>query len=141
MEDKVHRFVAGLGTHLIDECTTAALQPGAGQSSKASGSQYRPESGQMRPLLPWCTQCGKLHAIQCRWGSNAYYACGQPGHVMRQCLMRGGVGIIHITGFVVGSSSAVCPSGQGSQTLAGRGRGRNEASNSSGPQHHVYALG
>ncbi|XP_060212019.1 uncharacterized protein LOC132639596 [Lycium barbarum] len=105
---------------------------GAGQSFKASGSQYRLESSHMRPPLPRCAQCGKLHAGQCRRGSDACFACGQPGHVMRQYPMRGGVGIVQHTGSVAGSSSAVRPSGQGFQTPAGRGRGRSGASSLSG---------
>ncbi|XP_060190602.1 uncharacterized protein LOC132619849 [Lycium barbarum] len=113
---------------------------GAGQSSKASGSQYKPESGQIRPPLPRCVQCGKLHAGQCRWGSDACYACGQPRHVMRQCSMTGGVGIIQSTRSIAGSSSVVRPSGRGSLTPAGRGKGRSETSSSSRPQHRVYAL-
>ncbi|XP_059291377.1 uncharacterized protein LOC132044855 [Lycium ferocissimum] len=196
MEDSVHRFVAGLGPHLIDACTigrithrmdisgiqayaqnledrkrqrrtdrdrdrghgkrartleiggesrggqrpqysrypfhSAGSAPprfsgpgfdqssysGAGQSSRASGSQYRPESGQMRPLLPRCAQCGKLHAGQCRLGLDVCYACGQPGHKVRQCLMRESGGMVQPTGFVASSSSMVRPSGQVSQTPA-----------------------
>ncbi|XP_059315821.1 uncharacterized protein LOC132066537 [Lycium ferocissimum] len=112
----------------------------ASQSSRASGSQYRPESSQMRPPLPRCTQCGKLHAGQCQLGSDGCYTCGQSGHRIRECPMGVGIGVAQPTGSVAGSSSAMRPSGQVFQTPAGRGRGMSGASSSSGPQHRVYAL-
>ncbi|XP_070046740.1 uncharacterized protein [Nicotiana tomentosiformis] len=49
---------------------------------------------------------------------------GPYGHVMRDCPMRGGVSIIQPMGSVAGSSSSVCPPGQGSQAPMGCGRGR-----------------
>ncbi|XP_059295486.1 uncharacterized protein LOC132048817 [Lycium ferocissimum] len=189
MEDRVYHFVADLGPHLIDNCTTATLQPdmdifhiqaytqnledrknqrrmererdrsygsaplrfpgprfdkssyfGVSQSSRASGSQYRPASGQVRPPLPRCAQYGRQHAGQCRLGLGACYACGQPGHKMREWPTRVGVGIFQPTGSIAGSSSSIRPPGQGLQTPAGQGRGRSGASSSSGPQHRVYAL-
>ncbi|XP_060177859.1 uncharacterized protein LOC132607798 [Lycium barbarum] len=125
MEDRVHCFVAGLRPHLIDGCTTAALQPGMeisriqayaqnleerkrqrrterdrdrghgkrdrsldiggasredrdnNQSSRASSSRNRQESGQMRPPLLRCAQCGKLHAAAALGGTGttAGWAC------------------------------------------------------------------
>ncbi|XP_059288150.1 uncharacterized protein LOC132041453 [Lycium ferocissimum] len=110
------------------------------QSYRSLGAPYRQESGQMRPPFPRCAQCGRLHAGQCRLGSGACYACGQAGHVIRECPSRGGVGIVQPIGFIASSSSSVRPSGQGSQTLAGRGRGRGGASSSSDPQKCIYAL-
>ncbi|XP_060183046.1 uncharacterized protein LOC132613000 [Lycium barbarum] len=111
-----------------------------GQGSRASDSQYRPESGQMRPSLPRYAQCGKLHAGQCRLGSDGSYACGQLGHRVSECPMRIGTGMVEPTGSVAGSSSIVRASGKVFQPPAGRGRERNGASSSSGPQLRVYAL-
>ncbi|XP_060182276.1 uncharacterized protein LOC132611937 [Lycium barbarum] len=97
-------------------------------------------SGQMRPPFPRCAQCGRFHAGQCRLGSDACYAYGQPGHVMRECPSRGDVGIVQPTGSVGWSSSSVHPSRQGSPTPTGRGRGKGGATSSSGPQNRIYAL-
>ncbi|XP_070013727.1 uncharacterized protein [Nicotiana sylvestris] len=62
------------------------------------------------------------------------------GHIIRDCPMRGGAGIVQPARSVVGSSSSVRPHGQGSQEPAGRSRGRSGASSSSGPQNRIYAL-
>ncbi|XP_060211826.1 uncharacterized protein LOC132639394 [Lycium barbarum] len=173
MEARVHRFVVGLGPHLIDECMIAALEPDMDISciqeyaqnledhkrqrriererDWGHGKRARPldvvgefkgrqQSGQMSPPLPRCIQCGRLHAGRCQLGSDACYACGQPGHVLREHPSRGSVGIIQPTGFVASSSPSVRPSGQGSQTPAGRGKGRGGASSSSGSQNRIYAL-
>ncbi|XP_070022299.1 uncharacterized protein [Nicotiana sylvestris] len=58
------------------------------QNCRASGSQYRGESNQMRPSLPRCTQCGKQHIGQCRMGLGVCYTCGYLGHVMRDCPIK-----------------------------------------------------
>ncbi|XP_060194975.1 uncharacterized protein LOC132624172 [Lycium barbarum] len=112
----------------------------AGQSSKALGSQHRLESGQMRPPLLRCAKCSKLHAGQCRLGSDVCYVCGKPSHRTRQCSMRESGGMVQPTGSVAGSSSVAHLSGQGSQVPAGRGRQRSGASSLSGHEHRVYAL-
>ncbi|XP_060200342.1 uncharacterized protein LOC132628592 [Lycium barbarum] len=110
---------------------------GPGQHSRALGSRYRDESGQMRTPLPRC-KYAKLHAGQCRLGSDVCYAYGQPGHIMRECPSKGGKGTVQLTGSTTSSSLSVRPSGQVSQTSAICGRGRRGASSSSGPQNYIY---
>ncbi|XP_070011040.1 uncharacterized protein [Nicotiana sylvestris] len=83
-----------------------------GQNFRASSSQYRGESNQMRPPLPRCTLCGKQHTGQCHMGLDVCYTCGYPGHIMRDCPMRGDASIAQPAGFVAGSSSSVCPPGK-----------------------------
>ncbi|XP_070032430.1 uncharacterized protein [Nicotiana tomentosiformis] len=65
---------------------------GPSQNSRASSSQYRGESSQIRPPLPRCAQCGKQHAGQCLVRLGVCYTCGYPGHIMRDCPTRGGAG-------------------------------------------------
>ncbi|XP_070015515.1 uncharacterized protein [Nicotiana sylvestris] len=117
---------------------------GSRQNSRASGSQYRGESNQMRPPLPRCTQCGKQHTGQCRMGLGVCYTCGYPSHVMRDFSMRGDASIAQPLGFAAGSSSSVRPSSQGPQAQVSRGRGIGGASSysssSSSPQNCIYAL-
>ncbi|XP_070030956.1 uncharacterized protein [Nicotiana tomentosiformis] len=94
----------------------------------------------MRPPLPRCAQFGKQHDGQCLVGLGVCYTCGYPGHVMRDCLTRGGEGIVQPAGSVAGSSSSVRPPGQGSQEPTGHSSGKSGASSSSGPQNRVYVL-
>ncbi|XP_070046027.1 uncharacterized protein [Nicotiana tomentosiformis] len=54
----------------------------------------------MRPPLPLCAQCGKQHAGKCLVGLGVCYSCAYPEHVMRECLMRGGAGILSVTPLV-----------------------------------------
>ncbi|XP_070038250.1 uncharacterized protein [Nicotiana tomentosiformis] len=110
------------------------------QSSRASSSQYRGDSSQMRPPLPRCAQCGKQYDRKCLVGLGVCYTCGYPGHVMRDCPTRGGAGIVQPSRSIASSSSSVRPPGQVSQAPAGSGRGRSGASSSSSPQNHIYAL-
>ncbi|XP_070015467.1 uncharacterized protein [Nicotiana sylvestris] len=74
IEDRVHRFMVRLEPHFINDCLSVSLQPDmdiscieayaqgveerSGQNSRASGSQYKGESSQMRLPLPRCAQCG-----------------------------------------------------------------------------------
>ena len=111
---------------------------GGGQSSRAPGSQTDRGSGQTRPPLPRCSHCGKPHFGECRFGTDACFACGRPGHIMRECPYRGGPGgSAQPTGSVAGSSS---PSVAMRPTPAGRGRGRDRVPGSSGPSNRIYAL-
>ncbi|XP_060177947.1 uncharacterized protein LOC132607886 [Lycium barbarum] len=110
------------------------------QSFMVSGSQYRGDPSHIRPPVPRCTQCGRLNLGQCLLGSDACYGCGQPSHVVQDCPSRGGRSRVQPIGSADGSSSSVRPLGQGSQAPAGRGRGREGASSSSGPQNRIYAL-
>ncbi|XP_070037776.1 uncharacterized protein [Nicotiana tomentosiformis] len=109
-------------------------------NSKASSSQYKGESSQIRPPLPRCAQCGKQYVGQCCMGLGVCYTCSYPGHVMRDYPTRGDASIVQPTGFVVGLSSSVRPIVQGSQAPIDRGRGRGGASSSSDPQNRIYAL-
>ncbi|XP_070045797.1 uncharacterized protein [Nicotiana tomentosiformis] len=113
---------------------------GPGQNFRASGSQYRDESSQMRLPLPRCAQSGKQHTRQCRMGLGVCYTYGYLGHVMRDCPMRGDASIAQPAGSIAGSSSSVRPPGKGSQVPMSRGRGIGGASSSSGPQNCIYAL-
>ncbi|XP_070040151.1 uncharacterized protein [Nicotiana tomentosiformis] len=94
----------------------------------------------MRPPLPRCSQCDKQHAEKCLVGLGVCYTCGYPGHVMRDCPMRGGAVIVQSARSVAHFSSSVRPPGQVSWATAGRGRGISGASSSSGPQNCINAL-
>ncbi|XP_060185837.1 uncharacterized protein LOC132615291 [Lycium barbarum] len=104
------------------------------------GSQFRGDSGQARPPVPRCSQYGKLHWGQCRLGAEVCYACGRPGHIMRDCPSVGGRGRTQPSGSVAGSSSSIHPMGPGSHASVGHGRGRGRVPSSGGPQHRIYAL-
>ncbi|XP_060182212.1 uncharacterized protein LOC132611868 [Lycium barbarum] len=79
------------------------------QSSRASSSQIRSGFSQMRPSLPRCIQCGKLHVRQCCLGSDGCYTCDQLGHMMLDYPLRGGGGVVQPTGSIAGSSTFVHP--------------------------------
>ncbi|XP_075103331.1 uncharacterized protein LOC142177978 [Nicotiana tabacum] len=114
---------------------------GPGQSSRTPGPQFRGEFSQMRPQFLRCDRCGRNHFGPCRQGSDACYACGQPGHIMRHCPMTGGGGMAQPTASAgASSSSLVRPPRQSMQTSAGRGRGRFGTSGSGGQQNRIYAL-
>ncbi|XP_059292320.1 uncharacterized protein LOC132045752 isoform X2 [Lycium ferocissimum] len=112
---------------------------GPDQSFTESGSRYRGDYSQRRPPAPRCSQCGRLHSGRCLQGSDACYACGQVGHMMRDCpSMSGRVGT-QPTRSVAGSSS-VRPGGQTPSIPAGQGRVRGGASTSGATQPRIYAL-
>ncbi|XP_070054146.1 uncharacterized protein [Nicotiana tomentosiformis] len=82
-----------------------SIYSGSGQNFRASGSQYRGESSQMRSPLPRCAQCGKQHVGQYHIGLGVCYTCGYPGHVMRDCPTRGDASIAPPAGSVAGFTS------------------------------------
>nr|XP_009800148.1 PREDICTED: uncharacterized protein LOC104246099 [Nicotiana sylvestris] len=110
----------------------------AGQSSRTLGPQFRDEFSQMRPQFPRYDRCGRNHFRPCRQDSNACYACGQPGHIMRHCPMTGRGGMAQPTTSAGASSYLVRPPRQSMQTSAGRGRGRFGASGLGGQQNRIY---
>ncbi|XP_070021983.1 uncharacterized protein [Nicotiana sylvestris] len=113
---------------------------GPGQSSRTPGPQFRGEFSQMRPQFPRCDRCGRNHFIPCRQGSDACYAYGQLGHIMRHCPMTGRGSMDQPTASAGASSTSVRPPRQSMQTSAGRGRGRFGASGSGDQQNRIYAL-
>lgn len=66
-------------------------------------------------------------------GLGVCYTCGYPGHVMRDCLTKDGVGMVQPSGSIAGSSLSVHPHYYGSQAPLGDGRGKSGATSSSGP--------
>nr|XP_009796313.1 PREDICTED: uncharacterized protein LOC104242897 [Nicotiana sylvestris] len=162
MIDRVHRFVVGLGPHLINECFTAALLDGMDISriqayaqnlkdqkrhqyeNRDGGSAYegwnQRDSAQMRAPTLRCSQCDRAHSGQCRQGSNVCYTCGDPSHYMRDCPINGRIGMVQPTRSITVPSSSVRPQERGPQASAGRGRGRGGASSSGGSQNRIYAL-
>ncbi|XP_059292252.1 uncharacterized protein LOC132045703 [Lycium ferocissimum] len=149
MEDRVYRFMVGLGPHLIDKCTTAALQPGM-DISRIQAYAQNMEDRKRQWSAEWSSPLGfsgprfdrpsYSRAGQNSRASDACYACGRPGHVMKECSSRGSVDIVQPIGSIASSSSSIHPPKQGSQLLAGRGRGRSRALSSSSLQNRIYAL-
>ncbi|XP_059292733.1 uncharacterized protein LOC132046186 [Lycium ferocissimum] len=152
----------------MDKCLTAALhdnmdisriqdharnleesqQPQRGERELDRGYHKRDrssgpigDSGQARPPTPRCSKCRKLHWGQCRLGSDVCYTYGRPGYIMRERPSIGGSGRVQLLGSAAGSSSSIRPPGQGSQMPVSRGRGKEGAPSSSGPQHRIYAWG
>ncbi|XP_060202157.1 uncharacterized protein LOC132630603 [Lycium barbarum] len=130
MGDRVHRFVSGLGPHLIKECLMASLQEGMDITRIQAHAQNLEE--QQQP------QKGERDSDR-RYSKRAR-SFGTASHIMRDCPLRVGGGVAQPTGSAVGSSSSVCPPRQTSQTPAGRDRGRGGASRLSSPQNRIYAL-
>ncbi|XP_060172736.1 uncharacterized protein LOC132603619 [Lycium barbarum] len=139
-----HPPPSGRGTQPAGRRFDSAGQSGAGQSSRASGSQIARGPSQSRPPRPRCSHCGKSHPGECYRLTGACFSCGGQGHLMRDCPLASGSGsVAQPTGSAAGSSSAPSiarPAGLGVPAPAGRGRGRGSASGSSGPSNRIYAL-
>ncbi|XP_059316215.1 uncharacterized protein LOC132067103 [Lycium ferocissimum] len=77
--------------------------------------QYSRHSGQLA-ASPAPRFVGKRfdRPIYFRPGTDACYACGHPGHMMRNCPSRDGRGMVQSTGSAASSSSSVRPLGQSS---------------------------
>ncbi|XP_060198164.1 uncharacterized protein LOC132627085 isoform X1 [Lycium barbarum] len=134
---------SGRGTQSAGRRFDSAGPSGAGQSSRASGSQTARGSSQSRPPRPR-SYCGKSHPGECYRATRACFSCGRQGHVMCDCPMASGSGsAVQPTGSAAGKSStpsAMRPAGRGMPAQAGRGRGRGSGSGSSGPSIRIYAL-
>uniref|UniRef100_A0A1U7YNC0 Uncharacterized protein LOC104248850 n=1 Tax=Nicotiana sylvestris TaxID=4096 RepID=A0A1U7YNC0_NICSY len=59
------------------------------RSLRTPGPQFRGEFSQIRLQFPRYDRCGRNHFRPCRQGSDACYACGQPGKVCRHQLAGG----------------------------------------------------
>ncbi|XP_070032621.1 uncharacterized protein [Nicotiana tomentosiformis] len=92
-----------------------------------------PIAANMEDWVQWFMMGLKPHLLNDWLG--VYYTYGYPGHVMRDCSIKGGAGIVQSVRSVASSSSSVCPPGKGSQAPTGRGRGRSGASSLSDPQN------
>ncbi|XP_070032507.1 uncharacterized protein [Nicotiana tomentosiformis] len=130
IEDRVHRFMMGLKSHLLNDCMSVSLQPEMDISRIQAYNQGVEERKQKQ-------RADREHD---RGQSKRARSSGPSGHIMRDCPMRGDASIVQPAGSVADSSSSVRPPRQGSQAPIGRGRGRGGASSSSGPQNCIYAL-
>ncbi|XP_049348983.1 uncharacterized protein LOC125813541 [Solanum verrucosum] len=115
-------------------------QRGKSQGSRTAGYQEQGIMSLSRPPREFCKQCGRNHLGACRFGTNACFWCGTPGHMMRNCPHRGVGGVAQPTRSVVASSSSTPSLGRG-QMPTGHGRGARGAASSSGVQNRTYAHG
>ncbi|XP_070047123.1 uncharacterized protein [Nicotiana tomentosiformis] len=130
MEDPVHRFVMGLEPHFLNDCMSVTLQPGMDISRIQAYAQGVEERKQKQ-------RADREHD---RVQSKRARSSVPSGHVMRDCLTRGGTSLVQPAGSVVASSLSVRYPRQGSQAPIGSGRGRGGTSSSSSPQNCIYAL-
>ncbi|XP_049351862.1 uncharacterized protein LOC125816315 [Solanum verrucosum] len=116
-------------------------QRGESQSSRTAGHHEQGIMSQSRRPRQLCIQCGKNHLGIYRFGTDACFWCGTPGHMMRNCPQRGMGGMAQPAGSIAASSSSVPSLGRGAQMPAGHGRGVRGATSFSGVQNRTYALG
>ncbi|XP_049343828.1 uncharacterized protein LOC125808124 [Solanum verrucosum] len=76
-------------------------QRGESQGSRIAGYQEQGSMSQSRPPREFCKQYGRNHLGACRFGTNACFWCGTPGHMMRNCPHRGVGGVAQPTRSVV----------------------------------------
>nr|XP_009779891.1 PREDICTED: uncharacterized protein LOC104229025 [Nicotiana sylvestris] len=96
-------------------------QSGPGETSQASSLQKQRASRQIGPFPLGCAFCSRGHLGQCRSGSDAFYTCGRPGHMMQDCPNRDYGDMAQPANSTTGSAMSMHPSGHMSQSLAGRG--------------------
>ncbi|XP_049373470.1 uncharacterized protein LOC125838466 [Solanum verrucosum] len=143
---RMHRFIGGLGDHLIGSCTIAALNRDMDIArlmgdARAYSSRGPPRQAQSLDRstasapaqLSRPRQCGRSHLGECRYGSTACYGFRVEGHKIRDCpkLRVEGRGDRPQYTSTAGSSSALMPSSsRGTQPPVGRGTGRGRGSSS-----------
>nr|XP_025884873.1 uncharacterized protein LOC112940876 [Solanum lycopersicum] len=67
-----------------------------GESSSSKGLHNRNSESRVKrnnevdtpQERPPCRKCGKLHGGECMRGTNAFYSCGKPGNMVKDCLIR-----------------------------------------------------
>ncbi|XP_070013171.1 uncharacterized protein [Nicotiana sylvestris] len=151
MRDRIYRFIAGLAPELTEAFPTTEqsqssyrpqyferpprppppqlqgyrydryTQSGPGETSQASSLQKQRASRQIGPFPLGCAFCSRGHLGQCRSGSDAFYTCGRPGHMMQDCPNRDYGDMAQPANSTTGSAMSMHPSGHMSQSLAGRG--------------------
>ncbi|XP_070047138.1 uncharacterized protein [Nicotiana tomentosiformis] len=135
MSHRVHRFVGGLGPHLINECTTASLSPSMDiariQAYAQSLEDWKRVSVMTESPIP----------VRVRIPEGIAHSIVKPGHIICFCPARNVDSVIPPTGSVEASSSTAHPREQGIQLPMGRGRGRRRMSSPNGQQQNcIYAL-
>ena len=48
-----------------------------GQRQQSSQSSVKPPTGTSSTPRKQCSKCGRFHRVECRWGTDVCYRCGQ----------------------------------------------------------------